>query len=67
MTLVFLLAFLAARAVVDDGRAYVTVMEKRIMSVWHLAENSEGKKVVVRMNLDRAGRAAASLRPARSK
>jgi TonB family protein len=56
MTLFFLLAFLAAPAVVDDGPAYVTLMEKRIMSVWRLPENSEGKKVVVFMKLDRAGR-----------
>ena len=40
----------------DDGTAYVTLMEKRIMSVWQLPENSEGKKVVVFMKLDRAGR-----------
>jgi TonB family protein len=56
MTLVFLLVFLAAPAVVDDGPAYVTLMEKRIMSVWRLPENSEGKKVVLFMKLDRARR-----------
>ena len=56
MIVLFLLSFLAAPAVVDDGTAYVTLMEKRIMSVWHLPENSEGKKVVVFMKLDRAGR-----------
>ena len=51
-----LLVAFAASAGADDGTTYINQIKRRIMAVWRLPKNSEGLKVVIWMNLDKAGR-----------
>lgn len=54
-----LLAFvaaIAAPAASDDASKYLDQVERRIMAVWRLPEKSDGRKVGLRMNLERSGR-----------
>jgi periplasmic protein TonB len=39
-----------------DAGAYLDQVESRIMAVWKLPEKLDGKKVIVRMRLERSGR-----------
>jgi len=53
-----LITFDAKILAVDAGEAgaYLDQVESRIMAVWKLPENLDGKKVIVRMRLERSGR-----------
>ncbi len=50
-----LIAFLAAPAGSDESLAYINLIERRIMAIWRLPPNAEGRKVALRINLDAAG------------
>ena len=39
-----------------DAGAYLDQVESRIMAVWRLPENLDGRKVILRMRLERSGR-----------
>jgi TonB family protein len=54
MSLLFILPFLAT--VADDAaNTYVSQIEKRIMTVWHLPAKSLGLTVALRMNIEQSG------------
>ena len=40
----------------DDAGAYLDQVVSRIMAVWRLPEKLDGRKVIVRMHLERSGR-----------
>jgi TonB family protein len=39
-----------------DARAYLDQVESRVMAVWRLPEKLDGRRVILRMNLERSGR-----------
>ena len=39
-----------------DAEAYLDQVESRIMAVWRLPEKLDGRKVILRMHLERSGR-----------
>ena len=53
-----LVAFDARIFAVDagDAQAYLDRVESRIMAVWRLPEKLDGRKVILRMHLERSGR-----------
>lgn len=40
----------------SDAKAYLDQVESRVMSVWRLPEKVAGRRVIIRMNLERSGR-----------
>jgi TonB family protein len=53
-----LVTFAASILAADDSaaRAYLDQVESRIMAVWKLPEKVEGRRVIVRMQLESSGR-----------
>ena len=39
-----------------DAKAYLDQVESRVMAVWRLPEKIDGRRVILRMHLDRSGR-----------